>query len=98
MFLKEGDNLFHWLNLIESSVFDHFDISKVGHNSHKELFVRFLFSSLWKNFDSSGNFLDESFNVLYFFNCVVEKERSVAVNPICDGVLKLFDKWSSVNS
>jgi hypothetical protein len=90
--------LFHWLNLIESSIFDHFDISKVSHYSHKELFVRFLFSSLWKNFDSCWDFFDEGLNVLNFFNCVVEKERSVAVNPISDSVLKLFDKWSGVDS
>lgn len=39
MFFKKSDNLFHWLDLIEGSIFDHFDISKVGHDSHEEFFV-----------------------------------------------------------
>ena len=98
MLFKERNNLFHWFNLIESSVFDHLNISKVSHDSHEELFIRFLLSSLWKYFDTGCNFLNESFNVLYFFNSVVKEEGSKAVNPIGDCVLELFDKRSSINS
>jgi len=70
----------------------------MSHDSHEKLFVRFLFSSLWKNFDTGCNFLDESLNVLDFLNTVVKKERSIAVDPVRDSVLELFDKWSSVDS
>jgi len=98
MFLKEGNNLFHWLNLIESSVFNHLDISKVSHDSHKELFVRFLLCSLWKYFDTGCNFIDESFNILDFLNSVVKEEGSEAANPISNCVLELFNERSGVNS
>lgn len=98
MLFKERNNLFHWFNLIESSIFDHLNISKVSHNSHEELLIRFLFSSLWKNFDSGRNFLNESFDILYFLNSVVKEEGSKAVNPIGNCVLELFDKRSSINS
>tara|TARA_B110001469_G_C9600181_1_gene298188 strand:- start:638 stop:934 length:297 start_codon:yes stop_codon:yes gene_type:complete len=98
MLFKERNNLFHWFDLIECSVFDHLDISKVSHYSHKELFVRFLLSSLWEHFDTCGNFIDESFNVLNFLNSVVEEEGSEAANPVSNGVLELFDKRSGVNS
>jgi len=70
----------------------------VSHDSHEEFFVRFLFSSLWKNFDTGRNFFNESFNVLDFLNSVVKEEGCEAVNPISNGVLELFDKRSSVNS
>ena len=98
MLFEERNNLFHWFNLIESSVFDHLNISKVSHDSHEEFFVGFLFSSLWKNFDTGWNFFNEGFNVLDFLNSVVKEEGCEAVNPISNGVLELFDKRSSVNS
>lgn len=98
MLLKEGNDLFHWFDLIKSSVFDHLDISKVSHDSHEEFFIGFLFSSLWENFDTKWNFFDESLDVLDFFNSIVKEERSIAVNPISNSVLELFYKRSSVNS
>jgi len=70
----------------------------VSHDSHKELLIRFLFSSLWEYFDTRRNFFNEGFNVLDFLNSVFEKEGSVAVNPVSNGVLKLFDEWSSIDS
>jgi len=64
MLLQEHDGLFHWLDLIESSITDHFDISNVLHDFHEELFLLLGLGTLWNDFDANGNIVNEVLNVL----------------------------------
>jgi hypothetical protein len=70
----------------------------MSHNSHEKLLICLLFSTLWKNFNTISNFIDEMFDVLNLSNCIAQKEASVAVDPFIDSVLKFLDKWSSIDS
>jgi hypothetical protein len=70
----------------------------MSHNSHEELLICLLFSTLWKNLNTISNFTDEIFDVFNLSNSIAQKEASVAVDPFIDCVLKFLDKWSSIDS
>jgi hypothetical protein len=62
--LKEHDGLLHWLDLVESSVTDHLDVSNVLHDFHEERLLFLGLSTLWDDLDTDGNIVDEVLDVL----------------------------------
>lgn len=98
MLLKEDNSGFHWLNLVESSVFNHLDISEDSHDLEEKSSIRFLINTSWKNLNSIGDFLNEVLNVLDLLHSVIKEEASVGINPVGDGHLEFLDQRSGVNS
>ena len=92
MFLHEHDSLLHGVNLVESLVFDDFDVSQVSHDAHELLLLSVGFVGLGHNLDTFGNVVDELLDVLDLLGSVVQEEGGVGVDPGLNGLLKLLDK------
>jgi len=98
MLLQKHDCLFHWLDLIKGSVFDHLDISEVSHDSHEKLLFFLALRTLRENENTFSNLFVESLNVGDLTNGVVEQEASISIDPLANSVLQLLDKRSSIDS
>lgn len=98
MLLEKIDGGFHRADLRQGSVFDHFDISQVSHDLHKEFLLLLSLSVPWKVLDTSGDLPNEGLDVLNLLHGVVEQEVDVSVDPKHDGVLELLDQRSGVDS
>ena len=88
MFLHEHNCLLHGVDLFDSLVLDHFDVTKMRHHLHENGLLSSSVRALGNNFDAFGNLMDEVVDVLDLLHCVVKDKACVGVDP---GFNRLFE-------
>jgi len=98
MLLHEHDSLLHGVNLRNSFVLDHLDITQVSHDGHELVTLGGGLVRLGHDFDTFRNVSDELLDVLDLHRGVVEEEVGVCINPQRNCLLELLDKGERVNA
>jgi len=80
--LEEHNSLFHGLNLVESTILDHLNITEVSHDLHENLLLALGLAALWDHLDAVGNLIDELLDIVNFSYGIGEKEGGVGLNPL----------------
>ena len=88
MFLHKHNSLLHGVDLFDSLVLDHFDVTKMSHHLHKNGLLSSSVRALGNNFDAFSNLMDEVVDVLDLLHSVVKDKAGVGVDP---GFNRLFE-------